>query len=259
MFKSKKCKHEISIFCFQNNSDFLEGPYGHQNKNDSPSDHKLGMIRGLTLYNTLTLIWRKLAVYLIMKHTVSSYSRYKIFMKKTLSSWKGHMTHKKIICISAQTVKPYYNKSYKCLQFDLVQTYIIFNLHTKDLLRKFTVLHVYLISKIYALESPWTAILNYCFENCNHSRLVRLTSYTVKTNLHLQNHHCYDCWLIENNAESQLSQMELPNMKVLMNSPESLIYDHLFSITFPKNSEHFSVGVPQLDITGLLGTSKSWL
>ena len=40
MFKSKKTKHEISIFCFQNNSEFLEEPYGQQNKNESPSYHK---------------------------------------------------------------------------------------------------------------------------------------------------------------------------------------------------------------------------
>ena len=52
MFKSKKTKHEISIFCFQNNSEFLEEPYGQQNKNESPSYHKRGgggVIRRLIL------------------------------------------------------------------------------------------------------------------------------------------------------------------------------------------------------------------
>ena len=46
MFKSKKTKHEISVFCFQNNSDFLEEPYGHQNKIESPSYDKRGAAGG---------------------------------------------------------------------------------------------------------------------------------------------------------------------------------------------------------------------
>ena len=40
------------------------------------------------------------------------FSRYKILIKRTLSSWKGLMAHKKNICISRKTTKPYYNKSY---------------------------------------------------------------------------------------------------------------------------------------------------
>ena len=39
-------------------------------------------------------------------------SRYTILIKRTLSSWKSHMAHKKNLCIYRQTTKPYYNKRY---------------------------------------------------------------------------------------------------------------------------------------------------
>ena len=116
------------------------------------------------------------------------------------------MAHKKDLCISRQTTKRYYNKSYKCQTFDLVKTYIIFNLQISG------VYHVYFPSKKYFLETPWTAILNHCFkisENWNHSRLFCITSYTVKSNLQTQNRRLYDFWMTENNAESQLGQMAL--------------------------------------------------
>ena len=47
---------------------------------------------------------------------------------------------------------------------------------------------------------------------------------------------------------------------LLMKSFESLIYDHLFSITgFRWKSDAFSVGVPQLVITGISGKSDNFL